>query len=210
MNRIWAGIDSGKTHHHCLVLNESGETLLSRRVANDEPELLKLLSSVLALGDQVTWAVDMAGGEPALLLALLVNHEQEVLYIPGRVVNRASDGYRGEGKTDARDALVIADQARIRRDLQELRPDDEATIELRLLTNRRTDLVRDRTRSINRLRSALTGMFPALERALVLTSAGPLVLLAGYQTPAASGASGPRGSPAACARVASAAQRSLR
>ncbi|WP_148100444.1 transposase, partial [Streptomyces sp. NL15-2K] len=185
MNRIWAGIDSGKTHHHCLVLNESGETLLSRRVANDEPELLKLLASVLALGDQATWAVDMAGGEPALLLALLVNHGQEVLYIPGRVVNRASDGYRGEGKTDARDALVIADQARIRRDLQKFRPNDEATIELRLLTNRRTDLVRDRTRSINRLRSALTGIFPSLERALVLTSAGPLVLLAGYQTPAA-------------------------
>lgn len=46
------------------------------------------------------------------------------------------------------------------------------------------DLVRDRTRAINRLRSALTGMFPALERALVLTSAGPLVLLDGYQTPA--------------------------
>lgn len=62
---------------------------------------------------------------------------------------------------------------------------DEATIEFRLLTNRRTDLVRDRTRSINRLRSALTGMFPALERVLVLTSDGPLVLLAGYQTPAA-------------------------
>ena len=185
MNRIWAGIDSGKTHHHCLVLDHSGERLLSHRVANDEPELLKLLASVLALGDQVTWAVDMAGGEPALLLALLVNHGKEVLYIPGRVVNRASDGYRGEGKTDARDAFVIADQARIRRDLQELRPSDEAIIELRLLTNRRADLVRDRTRSINRLRSALTGMFPALERALVLTSAGPLVLLAGYQTPAA-------------------------
>ncbi|CAM5657178.1 hypothetical protein SAURM35S_06878 [Streptomyces aurantiogriseus] len=127
----------------------------------------------------------MAGGEPTLLLALLVNHGQEVLCIPGRVVNRASDGYLGEGKTDARDALVVADQARIRRDLQQFRPTDEATIELRLLTNRRTDLVRDRTRSINRLRSALTGMFPALERALVLTSAGPLALLAGHQTPAA-------------------------
>ena len=70
MNRIWAGIDSGKTHHHCLVLNEGGETLLSRRVANDEPELLKLLDAVLALGDQATWAVDTADGEPALLLAL--------------------------------------------------------------------------------------------------------------------------------------------
>ncbi|AOR36746.1 hypothetical protein BFF78_41940 [Streptomyces fodineus] len=67
MNRIWAGIDSGKTHHRCLVLNESGETLLFRRVVNDEPELLKPLDAVLALGDQVTWAVDMVGGEPALL-----------------------------------------------------------------------------------------------------------------------------------------------
>lgn len=100
-------------------------------------------------------------------------------------MNRAGDGYRGEGKIDARDALVIADQARIRRDLRPTRPTDEATIELKVLTNRRTDLVRDRTRAINRLRSTLTGMFPALERACVLTSVGPLILLDGYQTPAA-------------------------
>jgi hypothetical protein len=61
MNRIWAGIDSGQTHHQCLVLDDSGATPLSRSVANDEPELLKLLAAVLALGDQVTWAVDMVG-----------------------------------------------------------------------------------------------------------------------------------------------------
>jgi len=36
-------------------------------------------------------------------------------------VNRAADGYRGEGKTDARDAYVIADQARMRRDLRPIR-----------------------------------------------------------------------------------------
>lgn len=185
MNRIWAGIDSGKTHHHCVAINQDGTKLLSRRVPNGEPELLQLLQDVLALGDHVTWAVDMAGGEPALLLALLTGHGQEPLYVPGRVVNRASDGYRGEGETDARDALVIADQARIRRDLKPMRPTDEATIELKILTNRRTDLVRDRTLAINRLRSTSTGMFPALERALVLTSAGPLILLDGYRTPAA-------------------------
>lgn len=179
MTRIWAGIDSGKTHHHCVAIDQDGTKLLSRRVPNGEPELLQLLQDVLALADQVTWAVDMAGGEPPLLLALLSGREQELLYIPGRVVNRASDGYRGEGKTDARDALVIADQARIRRDLKPMRPTDEATIELKILTNRRTDLVRDRTRMINRLRSTLTGMFPALERALVLTSTGPLILLDG-------------------------------
>jgi transposase len=187
MSRIWAGTDCGKTHHHCLVVDTEGGTLLSRRVANDEPELLELLGDVLALadGDKVTWALDMTGGEPGLLIALLVNHGQELLYIPGRVVNRATDAYRGEGKTDARDALVIADQARMRRDLQPIRPGEEATIELELLTGRRIDLVADRTRTVNRLRSILTSMFPALERALELTNAGPLVLLTGYQTPAA-------------------------
>ena len=187
MSRIWAGIDCGKTHHHCVAMDADGKTLLSRRVANDEPELIQLMGDVLDLADgrEVTWALDMAGGGPGLLIAVLVNHMQELLYIPGRMVNRASDTYRGEGKTDARDARVIADQARMRRDLQSIRPDDDTTIELRLHTSHRIDLVADRTRTINRLRSTLTSMFPALERALELTNAGPLVLLTGYQTPAA-------------------------
>ncbi|MEU6071215.1 IS110 family transposase [Streptomyces sp. NPDC047082] len=187
MSRIWAGTDCGKTHHHCLVLDNQGDTLLSRRVANDEPELLKLLGDVLDLADgrAVTWALDMTGGEPALLIALLVNHGQELVYIPGIAVNRASDSYRGQGKTDARDARVIADQARMRRDLQPIRPDNDATVELRLLTDRRVDLVAERTRTINRLRSLLTSMFPGLERALDLGTSGALILLTGYQTPAA-------------------------
>ncbi|WP_369242465.1 IS110 family transposase [Streptomyces sp. R21] len=187
MSRIWAGTDCGKTHHHCLVMDAEGGTLLSRRVANDEPELLKLLDDVLDLagGDQVTWALDMTGGEPALLIALLVNHDQELLYVPGIAVNRATDSYRGAGKTDARDARVIADQARMRRDLEPIRPGDDATVELRLLTDRRIDLVGERTRTINRLRSLLNGMFPALERAVDIGgSTGPLILLSGYQTPA--------------------------
>ncbi|MFJ3890944.1 IS110 family RNA-guided transposase [Streptomyces rubrogriseus] len=187
MSRIWAGIDCGKTHHYCVAMDADGKTLLSRRVANDEPELLTLMGDVLDLADgrEVTWAMDMTGGEPGLLIAVLVNHLQELLYLPGRMVNRASDAYRGEGKTDARDARIIADQARMRRDLQTIRPDDDSTIELRLHTSHRIDLVADRTRTINRLRGSLLSMFPALERALELTNAGPLVLLTGYQTPAA-------------------------
>lgn len=77
MSRIWAGLDAGKTHHHCVVIDAEGTKMLSRRVSN---------------------------------------HGQELLYIPGRTVNRAAGAYRGEGKTDARDAAIIADQARMRRD----------------------------------------------------------------------------------------------
>ncbi|GAA2377743.1 IS110 family transposase [Streptomyces cuspidosporus] len=187
MSRIWAGTDCGKAHHHTLVLDAEGTTLLSRRVANDEPELLKLIGDVLDLADgrKLTWAMDMTGGEPGLLINLLVAHAQELVYIPGVAVNRATDSYRGQGKTDARDARIIADQARMRRDLLPIRLDDEAVVELRLLTDRRIDLVAERTRVTNRLRSLLNSMFPALERALDLGNTGPLRLLTGYQTPAA-------------------------
>jgi hypothetical protein len=118
------------------------------------------------------------------LIALLVNHDKELLYIPGRIVNRATGAYRGEG-SDARDAAIIADQARMRRDLHSMCPGDDIVAELKILTARRTDLTCDRTRTINRLRAQLTGVFPALERALDVTLNGPLTLLSGYQTPAA-------------------------
>ncbi|MFG2797691.1 IS110 family RNA-guided transposase [Streptomyces pseudovenezuelae] len=184
MAAIWAGIDAGKTHHHCVAIDESGRRLLSRRVANDEPELLQLLADVLALGDEATWGIDLADGGAALAITLLLNHDQPVLYLSGRAIHRASEGYRGEGKTDAKDAAVIADQARIRRDLHPLRAGDETVTELKILTSRRMDLVGDRTRTVNRLRAQLTGIFPGLERALDVTNAGPLILLTGYQTPA--------------------------
>ncbi|GAA2127699.1 IS110 family transposase [Kitasatospora saccharophila] len=185
MARIWVGTDIGKTHHHCVVLDSEGRKLLSRRVLNDEPELLALLADVLALDEDVVWAVDVADGMAALWINTLLNHGQQLVYIPGLAVNRASAGYRGTGKTDAKDATVIADQARMRRDLAVIHPDDELTAELRILTGRRGDLVADRTRRTNRLRGQLTGSFPALERALDLGNVGPLVLLTGYQTPAA-------------------------
>lgn len=183
--QVWAGVDAGKAHHHCVVIDGEGRRLLSRRVANDEADLIMLIDQVGRLGDDVTWAVDLNAGGAALLIALLVQADQRLLYLTGRTVNRASGMYRGEGKTDARDAAVIADQARIRRDLSPLRPGDEISVELRILTARRTDLVADRTREINRLRAQLLEISPALERAFDLSTHGPLVLLTGFATPQA-------------------------
>ncbi|MFD7479103.1 transposase [Streptomyces sp. NPDC059837] len=74
-------------------------------------------------------------------------------------MNPATDSYRGADKTDARDARVNADQARMRRELQLIRPGDDATIALRLLTDHGVGLVADRTRTTNRLRALLNSMF---------------------------------------------------
>ena len=192
---IWAGVDAGKEHHHCVVIDAEGRKLLSRRVANDEAALAELLGQVadLAQDGPVTWAVDLNAGGAALLIALLVAASQRLLYISGRSVNRATGMYKGEGRTDARDAAIIADQARIRRDLGVLRPGDEISVDLRILTARRTDLVTDRTREINRLRAQLLEICPALERAADVGRHGWQVLLAGFRTPGAIRAAGIEG-----------------
>ena len=169
-----------------MAIDGDGQQLLSRRVTNDEAALLELIAAVTTLADggEITWAIDLNAGGAALLITLLIAAEQRLLYIPGRTVYHASGSYRGDGKTDAKDAAMIADQARMRRDLQPLRVGDDIAVELRILTARRTDLVADRTRAINRLRAQLLEYFPALERAFDYSkSKAALILLTGYQTP---------------------------
>ena len=179
------GIDAGKEFHWACVLDASGEILLSRRVENDEADLSGLIDEALGLTESLTWAVDQPGGSAALLLALLWERDQRVLYVPGLSVDRARDAYRGESKTDARDARVIADQARMRTDLGRLTPAEEDLAELQLFLARRRDLVTDQTRTITRLRETLLALFPALERTLDLNNKGALTLVAHYQTPSA-------------------------
>ncbi|MGQ4733612.1 IS110 family transposase [Streptomyces sp. Ju416(a)] len=184
--RLWAGVDAGKGHHWAAVVDETGATLWSKKIDNDETAILTALGEILDLADEVSWAVDISGTSSALLLALLAAHGQQAVYVPGRTVNRMSGAYRGEAKTDARDAYVIAETARHRRDLTTIGVPAQLAADLALLTAHRSDLVADRVRMINRMRDVLTGVFPALERAFDYSShKGALVLLTGYQTPAA-------------------------
>src|ERR1700678_179241 len=188
MPTIWAGIDAGKRSHHCVVLDEHGNVLLSTKVDNDETALLELIGTVagIAAGAVVCWATDLNAGGAAMLIALLTAHGQHLLYLPGRIVHHAAATYRGDGKTDAKDARIIADQARMRTDLQPVRRSDPIATDLRLLTARRNDVVCDRVRAINRLRATMLEYFPALERAFDYSkSQAALTLLSGYQTPEA-------------------------
>src|SRR3712207_3143170 len=117
MEKVWAGVDAGKGFHWAHVLDASGKQLLSRKVEIEEADIARLIDEALSFAEEVVWAVDQPGGSAALLLALLWERDQKVLYVPGLTVDRARDVYRGESKTDARDAHLIADQARMRPDL---------------------------------------------------------------------------------------------
>lgn len=98
MFKIWAGVDIGKEHHHCVALDARGERRLSRRVGNEEPELLELIRDVLALADpgEMLWAVDTNHGSAALLIGPLLDQRQPMVYLTGLTVRRAAAGYRGQ------------------------------------------------------------------------------------------------------------------
>jgi transposase len=184
--RLWTGIDASKAHHWWVAVDGAGTAVWNKKIRNDEAALLAGLDEVLCLADRVDWAVDITGTPSALLLALLASHGQRVVYVPGRTVNRMAGAYRGEAKTDARDAYVIADTARLRRDFTPVEVRTGPVADLALLTAHRSDLIADRVRLLNRLHDVLTGISPALEAAFDYADhKGALILLTGYQTPAA-------------------------
>ena len=179
--RIFVGVDIGKASHYAVGVDAAGETVHRRAVANGQA----------GLGDLVAWAVeheaalvvDQPGGAAALLLKLCWDAGVVVGYLHGTAMARARDFYAGEGKTDPKDAFVLADVARAHpRRVVWLEPTDEARARLELLCGYDGDLRADANRLTNRLRALLGTHWPALERALGerLDTRPVLALLAKY------------------------------
>lgn len=131
---LWVGIDMGKRFHHAVAVHAEGTVVWSHRVSNEQAAISELIGRTTDTASDVRWAIGLTPAAAALLLALLLATEQPVIYVPARVVNRMSDAFAGEGKTDAKDAHVIAQTARMRRDLTRLAVPEELIVELKLLT----------------------------------------------------------------------------
>jgi transposase len=181
---VWVGIDAGKTSHHAAAIGADGRQLWSVKIANGQRQIEELVARAGRSGGEVRWAVDLVSPVAALLLAVLLASGQDVVYVPGRMAAGMAGVLGGEGKTDAKDARVIADIARMRRDLTAITADDELVVELARLTSHRAGLMADWVRGVNRLRELLGSIFPALERSFDYSTRSPLILVSGFCTPA--------------------------
>ena len=183
--RISVGTDVAKETHWVVALTETGEVLLDHAVDNDPAAIEALIAELGALPGECTIGLDVLGGIATLLSAMLLAAGQRVVHVPGLAVNRARQGTTGgETKSDPRDARVIAEQVRSRRDLRSIAVEEEPLAELQLLVGRRRDLVAEQTRRLARLHDLLSRIHPGLERALDLTNKSGLCLLTRYVTPA--------------------------
>jgi transposase len=163
--RIFVGVDIGKAFHYAVGIDVEGETVHRRAVENDEVGLNDLVE--WAVEQEAALVIDQPGGTAALLLRLCWSAGVAVGYLHGTAMARARDFYAGEGKTDPKDAFVLADVARAHpRRVVWLEPTDEARARLELLCGYDADLRADANRLTNRLRALLGTHWPVLERAL--------------------------------------------
>jgi transposase len=148
---------------------------------------VEVLTKLQGVG-RVLVIVDQPASIGALVIAVARLLGIDVGYLPGLAMRRIADLHPGEGKTDARDAYIIADAARtMPHTLRRVGADDETLAELGVLAGYDDDLAAESTRLTNRLRDALLHVHPALERLLGnhFDRPGVLELLTQAPTPAA-------------------------
>jgi transposase len=108
---VGTGLDVGKETHFAGVLDNDGERLFARAVANDQGGLEALLDRAARHGPPGL-VIDQPGSIAQFALAVAARRGVPVAYVPGLVMRRAADLYPGEAKTDRRDAYVLAGTGR--------------------------------------------------------------------------------------------------
>jgi transposase len=178
------GIDVAKEVHWVCAVDADGVVLLNHRLLNSPADMQRLVDELLRLPGPVRIGIDILGGIASLIQAVVLQAGFELLHVPGIAVNRAREGtVGGEAKSDPRDARVIADLVRTRRDLRKVAAESEIDIELRLLVSRRRDLTEEQTRRLARMHDLLVSIFPELEHCLDLRRKTDLTMLRCWVTP---------------------------
>ncbi|MGV9271671.1 IS110 family transposase [Kitasatospora sp. NPDC003701] len=156
---ILIGIDPHKSSHTAVAVDAAGHQLAQRRFVANAGTFRQLMAWCEQWPER-RFAVEGAGGLGRSLAQQLAAASEQVVDVPATLSARArllSTG--GNRKTDEADARHVAQVALFRPDLRQVAAEDQTTI-LRLLTERRDDLVHERTRVLNRLHAVLRDLLP--------------------------------------------------
>lgn len=156
---VMIGIDPHRGSHTAAALDESRQ-VLARLTVPASTAGYRQLFTWAAAWPQRRWAVEGASGNGRALAQRLLADGEHVLDVPAKVSARVRLLSAGHGrKTDEADAVSTALAACGTTELRDARRENQATT-LRLLSDRRDDLVARRTQTLNRLHALLAELAP--------------------------------------------------
>jgi transposase len=159
MSALVIGLDPHKASNTIAVLDAEETLVARRRFENTADGLVAMLEAVSGWSDRI-WAVEGANGIGRSVAQRLVAAGEMVVDVPAKLATRVRVYSTGHGtKTDDTDAVAIARAALHSRRLRMVRPDDE-NVALKLLSDRRHELVGSRTQSVCRLHRLLRELVP--------------------------------------------------
>src|SRR5215210_5069297 len=157
--KVLIGVDPHKATNAVAVLDEDGE-LLERTQFSADRQGLRALERWARRFPKRRWAVEGAHGLGRTLAHKLASTGEAVVDVPPKLSARVRVLSVGNGrKNDELDATFAALAAWRNGRLAKVRPDDRIDV-LRLLSERREDLVSERTRVLNRLHVLLRDLIP--------------------------------------------------
>lgn len=151
MTPVVIGVDAHKRTHTLVAVDGLGRKLGHKTVAtttaahHDAAQWARL-----QFGSDLIWGVEDCRSLTARLESDLLAEGFTVFRVPPHLMSRARESSRERGKSDAIDALAIARAVQRETNLPRAAY-DPISMELRLLIDRREDLVDTRTGYINRL-----------------------------------------------------------
>ena len=156
---IVIGIDPHKASITAAALNSVSDQVGHRRLAMTAKTGAHLIAWAGDWPDRL-WAVEGAAGLGHGVAQQLVAAGEKVVDVPAKLAARARLlGSGSARKTDLADAVSVASVAIHNRSLSAVTAEDH-TVVLRLLSDRRDDVVAGRTRTMNRLQVLLRDLVP--------------------------------------------------
>jgi transposase len=157
------GVDTHKATLEAVALDGTGRALEGRRFVNDPSGHAELRRWLGSLGGRRVVGIECSGNYGAALARALLSAGEDVREVPGNL-SHAETKLRAKGKSDPTDAQAIA---RITLREPALPPvKGTAHEDLRLLSDRRDQLVGARTAELNRIQASLVILAPGYQGSL--------------------------------------------
>jgi len=148
---VVVGADVHKRTHTFVAVDEVGRKLSEKVVgATTAGHRQAIRWARTQFGVELVWAIEDCRHLSARLERDLLGADQKVVRVPPKLMALTRKSARTRGKSDPIDALAVA-RAFLREPDLPVASHDEVSRELKLLVDRREDLVAQRTSTINRL-----------------------------------------------------------